>query len=96
MIIYLAKSTYEHHVNLSKTNLFVRVTIVTATLDGIEILVIIPLIFSLSNYAGDLHRIVMESGFHLGQPLLRNLPPNQCLHPQFYELTQLLVRLVIG
>ena len=74
-----------------KTNLFVGVTVVTATFDHIEILVTIPLIFSLSNYAGDLHRVVIESLLHLSQPLLRSLPLNQCLRPQFYELTQLLV-----
>ena len=74
-----------------KTNLFVGKTVVTATFDHIEILVTIPLIFSLSNYAGDLHRIVIESHIHLDQPLPCDLPLNQCLHPQLYELTQLLV-----
>lgn len=67
-------------ISLSKTNLFVGVTEETAMLDGIEILVVILLIFSLSNCGGNLHCKEVENHLHLCQPPCK-LSPNQCLGP---------------
>ena len=78
-IICPAESTY-------KTNLFVRVTVTTATVDGLEVLGKILLIFSLTDCGGDLDCIEIESRLRLCQPLLCKLPLKQCLRPHTKEL----------
>lgn len=70
----------------SQSHLYVGVTVVTAPVNGIEILFKKPIVFSSSDDADYLICIVVESRLHLGHPFPCKLPLCQCLRPQFNEL----------